>query len=251
MHDPATQDRSLVFLKFGGSLITDKQRPRAPRPEVLERLCRGDRASAAETPRDEAGAGQRSRLLWARDRQEIRHPPGGTHTAGMARVCGDLARSSRAQHDGNRRFARRRSASDCPAPVSSRDRRRWQGAIMGPGTHPRCPGGRFITGDPRRCDLRYPARRHDPLDRRPVRSPGNPPTPGQDTAGGPGTGGLGRLPCLHAVDPRDHSRQYPELPAGAGRLQCHRRDRRHGEQGAAEPGARPGDPGFEDPDLLR
>jgi isopentenyl phosphate kinase len=39
MHDPAAPHRSLVFLKFGGSLITDKQRLRVPRPEVLERLC--------------------------------------------------------------------------------------------------------------------------------------------------------------------------------------------------------------------
>ena len=38
MHDPATQHRSLIFLKFGGSLITDKQRSRVPRLEVLERL---------------------------------------------------------------------------------------------------------------------------------------------------------------------------------------------------------------------
>ena len=39
MQDPAKRDHSLVFLKVGGSLITDKQRPRAPRPEVLERLA--------------------------------------------------------------------------------------------------------------------------------------------------------------------------------------------------------------------
>jgi isopentenyl phosphate kinase len=39
MQAPATQHSSLVFLKVGGSLITDKQRPRAPRPEVLERLA--------------------------------------------------------------------------------------------------------------------------------------------------------------------------------------------------------------------
>ncbi len=39
MQDAAKRDGSLVFLKFGGSLITDKQRPRAPRPEVLERLA--------------------------------------------------------------------------------------------------------------------------------------------------------------------------------------------------------------------
>jgi len=39
MVDPAAQDRLLVFLKIGGSLITDKQQPRAPRPEVLKRLA--------------------------------------------------------------------------------------------------------------------------------------------------------------------------------------------------------------------
>jgi isopentenyl phosphate kinase len=39
MQDAAMQDSSLVFLKIGGSLITDKLRPRAPRPEVLERLA--------------------------------------------------------------------------------------------------------------------------------------------------------------------------------------------------------------------
>ena len=33
------QNRPLIFLKLGGSLITDKQRPRAPRPEVLSRLA--------------------------------------------------------------------------------------------------------------------------------------------------------------------------------------------------------------------
>ena len=39
MQDPERQGRSLVFLKIGGSLITDKQRRRAPRPEVMERLA--------------------------------------------------------------------------------------------------------------------------------------------------------------------------------------------------------------------
>jgi isopentenyl phosphate kinase len=39
MEDPAPQDRPLVFLKVGGSLITDKHRLRSPRPEVLERLA--------------------------------------------------------------------------------------------------------------------------------------------------------------------------------------------------------------------
>ena len=29
----------LVFLKLGGSLITDKDRPRTPRPDVLARLA--------------------------------------------------------------------------------------------------------------------------------------------------------------------------------------------------------------------
>lgn len=38
MHDPAKQNQSLIFLKFGGSLITDKQCPLVPRLEVLERL---------------------------------------------------------------------------------------------------------------------------------------------------------------------------------------------------------------------
>ena len=39
MQDATKQDGSLIFLKFGGSLITDKQRPLLPRPEVLERLA--------------------------------------------------------------------------------------------------------------------------------------------------------------------------------------------------------------------
>ncbi len=51
MQDAAKRDGSLVFLKFGGSLITDKQRPRAPRPEVLERLA-GEIGRALKKRRD-------------------------------------------------------------------------------------------------------------------------------------------------------------------------------------------------------
>jgi isopentenyl phosphate kinase len=39
MLNEETHQRPLVFLKVGGSLITDKQRPRAPRLEVLSRLA--------------------------------------------------------------------------------------------------------------------------------------------------------------------------------------------------------------------
>lgn len=39
MRDSAGQHQSLTFLKLGGSLITDKQRPRSPRPDVLEQIC--------------------------------------------------------------------------------------------------------------------------------------------------------------------------------------------------------------------
>jgi isopentenyl phosphate kinase len=50
MPDPAIQDRTLVFLKVGGSLITDKQRPRTPRPEVLERLSGEIRRALKKRP---------------------------------------------------------------------------------------------------------------------------------------------------------------------------------------------------------
>jgi isopentenyl phosphate kinase len=38
-HPPEVAEE-LVFLKLGGSLITDKRRPRTPRPEALDRLAR-------------------------------------------------------------------------------------------------------------------------------------------------------------------------------------------------------------------
>jgi isopentenyl phosphate kinase len=42
--------RSLYFLKLGGSLITDKTKPRAPRMDVLERLAAQIAAACAQNP---------------------------------------------------------------------------------------------------------------------------------------------------------------------------------------------------------
>jgi len=49
MPDPETpsRDQNLVFLKLGGSLITDKSQPRTPRRDILARLA-GEIASARE-----------------------------------------------------------------------------------------------------------------------------------------------------------------------------------------------------------
>ncbi len=41
---------SLVFLKLGGSLITDKTRPRTPRPQVIARLAAEIAAARAQNP---------------------------------------------------------------------------------------------------------------------------------------------------------------------------------------------------------
>ena len=40
----------LVFLKLGGSLITDKQSPRTSRLEVIQRICSEIKTALAEDP---------------------------------------------------------------------------------------------------------------------------------------------------------------------------------------------------------
>jgi isopentenyl phosphate kinase len=65
----------LVFLKLGGSLITDKDRPRTPRLEVLSRMA-AEIGEALGSSRPEAGDGAWLGVFWARGCAPVRHASG-------------------------------------------------------------------------------------------------------------------------------------------------------------------------------
>ena len=70
----------LVFLKLGGSLLTDKTRPQALRGDVLQRLAAEIAAALAERPDAAPADRPRQRLVRPRDREPIRHARDGVQS---------------------------------------------------------------------------------------------------------------------------------------------------------------------------
>ena len=121
MPAPAMQNRPLIFLKLGGSLITDKQRPRTPRPEVLSRLAGEIGRALKAQPKISLvlgnGAGSFGHVTAKKygTRQGVRTEQ---EWKGFAEIWREAAGP---QLHGHRRTARRRSAGHCPAPIRCRN----------------------------------------------------------------------------------------------------------------------------------
>jgi len=75
--EPNHAGDQLVFLKLGGSLITDKHTARSPRREVINRIAREIASSLHQNPR----------LQWTYFWKKIQNFERRTYSGGMAGVC--------------------------------------------------------------------------------------------------------------------------------------------------------------------
>ena len=100
----------LVFLKLGGSLITEKSRARTPRPEVIRRLAQEIAASPFGCSRPAARPRARFRIVRPCGGEKIRNGRRGEDGGGLGRLRRGMGRRRRVEPPGDGCPGRRRRA---------------------------------------------------------------------------------------------------------------------------------------------